>query len=144
MTALSSLYPDEAARAVRAEAALPGTYAEVAARSGLTEEQALAALTMLHGAGRAVRSGVVFSRATPEQLLLAGLGRGTPELRARVLAALPGNAVAIAAKLRISDWLALSVLAGLGRDGVVDCPAGSWRLRAAAASAPDLARPGAA
>ena len=139
MTALTSLYPDEAARAVRAEAALPGTYAEVAARSGLTEEQALAALHVLRGAGRVVLDRGVFSRATPEQLLLAGLGRGTPELRARVLAELPGNAVAIAGRLGISDWLALSVLGGLGRDGVVDCPAGSWRLRAPAAPAPDLA-----
>lgn len=137
MTALSSLYPDEAARAVRAEAALPGTYAEVAARSGMSDVDALAALHVLRGAGRVVRAGVVFSRATPEQLLLAGLGRGTPELRARVLAELPGNAVAIAGRLGISDWLALSVLGALGRDGVVDCPAGSWRLRTA--SAPALA-----
>lgn len=97
MTALTSLYPDEAARAVRAEAALPGTYAEVAARSGLTEEQAMAALHVLRGAGRVVLDRGVFSRATPEQILLAGLGRGTPELRARVLKELPGNAVAIAA-----------------------------------------------
>ena len=93
MTALASLYPDEAARAVRAEAALPGTYAEVAARSSLTEEQAMAALHVLRGAGRVVLDRGVYSKATPEQLLLAGLGRGTPELRARVLAELPGNAV---------------------------------------------------
>ena len=52
-----------------------------------------------------------------------------------VMYILPGNAVQIASRLGISDWLALSVLAGLGRDGVVDCPNGSWRLRAPAAPA---------
>ena len=67
MTALTSLYPDEAARAVRAEAALPGTYAEVAARSGLTEEQSLAALHVLRGAGRVVLDRGVYSKATPER-----------------------------------------------------------------------------
>jgi hypothetical protein len=62
---------------------------------------------------------------------------------ARAESALPGNAVQVATKLHISDWLALSVLGGLGRDGAAHCVAGSWRA-VPARPAPALARAAAA